>query len=293
VSRPRPPLPARQPLLLLLPPLLALPAAACSSKVRTDGSGSSSLAGSSGAAGSGSSAGSAGSGSAGSSATSSGASSGPGEVHIHVEWADVPVAARASPGRTPCNTPRSPSVAPTTTWGIPDAIVIVDGARVDAAEPRVVLAECALSPRVAVGSSLIVESAADRPASVTLAKRAELPKLESAASGAAAAPRVLRLPIAGHAVAISLDAGGIYELATADKDPETAWIVSPRPGAAVAVTDASGQAVLHDIPAGAHAVTAWLPPRAGQPARLARGTITVTAGTLAELAVQLAPISSP
>jgi len=40
---------------------------------------------------------------------------------------------------------------------------------------------------------------------------------------------------------------------------------------------------------GAHAVTAWLPPRAGQPARTGRGTATVTAGELAELTVTLAP----
>jgi hypothetical protein len=265
---------------LAAPPLalLLLVAAACSGKARPDGVGSSGAGGSAG--GSAGSAGAAGSG-------APAAPSAPGDVQIRVEWADVPMAARASPGRTPCHTPRAPSVAPTVTWGVPEAVVIVEGAPADAAEARVVLADCALSPRVAIGSSLVVESAADRPTSVALTRRAELPKPEAAA--AAAAPRVLRLPIVGHAVAVPLEAGGVYELATADKDPELAWIVAPRPGAGAAVTDADGQIVLRGLPAGPHAVLAWLPPRAGQPARIARGTVTVTAGQLAELKLALAP----
>ncbi|HSK01766.1 MAG TPA: hypothetical protein VK932_11020 [Kofleriaceae bacterium] len=227
--------------------------------------------------------------------------------------------ARASPGRTPCNTPRSPAAAPTATWGIPDAIVLVEGARsdsaarpadsapagstaaqagsaavpADSAEARIVLADCALSPRVAIGSPLLIESAVDRPATVRLAKRAELSKPEAASAPPGAAPRTLRLPIAGHAVSVPLDAGGVYELATADRAPETAWIIAPQPAAAAAVTDASGQVVLRGVPPGPHAVTAWLPPRAGQPARIARGTVTAAVGSLAELTLQLAPVSAP
>lgn len=275
---------------------LLLLAAACSSKAHPDGVGSSG-AGSAIVAGSGSAgSGLAGSGSASSGSAGSSRPAGPthGEIQIRVEWADVPMAARASPGRTPCNTPRATPVSPTPTWGIPDAIVIVDGARADSAESRVVLADCALSPRAAVGSSLVIESAADRPASVALSKRGELSKPESVARGpAAGAPRLLRLPIAGHAVSVSLDPGALYELATADKDPETAWLAAPPSGAAAAVTDTSGQAMLRDVPPGPHAVTAWLPPRAGQPARLARGTVTAAPGQLAELTLQLAPIAPP
>jgi hypothetical protein len=229
--------------------------------------------------------------------------------------------ARASRGRTPCNTPRAPSVSPTPTWGVPDVIVFVEGAagaagtrgagtaagagapdRTDATvEARVVLADCALSPRVAVGASLLVESATDRPASVVLARRADAAKLEasggggsgSSSGGADGAPRVLRLPIAGHAVAVALDAGLAYELSTSEPDPEAAWIVAPRPGVAAIGTDASGQAVLRGVSAGPHAVTAWLPPRAGQPARFARGTVTVTSGALAELTLALGPAPGP
>jgi hypothetical protein len=92
------------------------------------------------------------------------APTGPGDISVRVEWKDVPVAARASPGRTPCDTPRTPQVAPTTTWGVPGAAVIVDGMTKDPGEARVVLAGWSLSPRVVAGSSLVVASAHDRPA---------------------------------------------------------------------------------------------------------------------------------
>jgi hypothetical protein len=297
VIRPRPPVhwppppvpPLRRPLPLPLL-LFAAALAACSGKARTDGAGSAHPAGSAGATDAAGAAGSAGSaGAAGSAA----APAPTGDIQIRVEWADVPAVARASPGRTPCNTPRSPSVAPTATWGIPDAIVLVEGARSDSAEARIVLADCALSPRIAIGSSLLIESAVDRPATVTLAKRAELSKPEAVSAPTGAARRTLRLPIAGHAVAVPLDAGGAYELATADKAPETAWLIAPHAGVTAAVTDASGQVVLRGVAPGAHAVTAWLPPRAGQPARIARGTITAVADTLAELTLQLAPVPAP
>jgi hypothetical protein len=293
---------------VVTPPLLLLAAAvataACSGKPRPDGAGSagvgdssgSSVAGS-GTAGSAVATGSAGSaGAAGSAAGQAGSGSKLGDVQIRVEWADVPSDARASPGRTPCNTPRSPSVTPTPTWGIPDAIVLVEGARVDSTEAHIVLADCALSPRVAAGESLVIESAADRPASVALTKRADLSRPQSLAVAAVAAgpaPRLLRLPIAGHAVAVSLDPGGVYELATTDKDPETAWLAVPPAGAAAAVTDTSGQAVLRGLSPGPHAVTAWLPPRAGQAGHLARGTVTVAPGDLTELTVALSPASPP
>jgi hypothetical protein len=300
VTRPRPPL--RWP----LPPslLFAVALSACSGKARTDGAGSAHPAGSAGSA---DAAGSAGSADAAGSAGSAAAPAPTGDVQIRVEWADVPAVARASPGRTPCNTPRSPSVAPTATWGIPDAIVLVEGARsdsaaapagsaaapADSAEARIVLADCALSPRVAIGSSLLIESAVDRPATVTLAKRADLSRPEAASAPPSTPPRALRLPIAGHAVADPLEAGGAYELATADKAPETAWLIAPHPRVAAAVTDPSGQATLRGVPPGPHAVIAWLPPRAGQPARIARGTVTAAVGALAELTLQLAPVSAP
>jgi hypothetical protein len=203
-----------------------------------------------------------------------------GDLQVRVEWADVPVAARTSPGRTRCNTPRAPSVAPTTTWGIPDALIIVDGvgATSGARAARVALADCALTPRVAVGDSLAVTSAADRPAKLALRKRGTLDHL---ADGPALP---VMLPIAGHTVTVALDPGAIYSLETDDADPELAFVAAI---AGAFVTDATGHALIRDLPAGAHAVTAWLPPRGGQPARVGHGSATVAAGDLEELTVRL------
>jgi len=204
-----------------------------------------------------------------------------GELQIRVEWRDVPVAARSSPGRTPCGTPRAASVAPTTTWGIPDALVLVDGAPRPAAPPvaRVTLADCALAPRIAAGAGLAITSAVERPAKLVLRKRGAIDRLEDGAG----VP--VLLPIAGHTVAAALDAGAIYALETDAADPEVAYIAA----LPAQISDATGHVIVRDLAPGAHAVTAWLPPRAGQPARTGRGSATVVAGELAELTVVLAP----
>jgi hypothetical protein len=208
---------------------------------------------------------------------------GKGELAIRIEWHDVPVAARASPGRTPCGTARAAAVAPTTMWGVPDAFVALDApGAAPASAPRIVLDHCALSPRVAVGGArLEVTTTIDEPVELAIAKRGELRD-----PNALAAPtsRAVQLPIAGHVVAIDLDAGGLYELTGRDLD--SAWLIAA-PGPFVAVTDATGQAVLRDVPSGTYAVTAWLPARSGQPARIGRGQATVTAGALAEVTVNL------
>jgi hypothetical protein len=205
-----------------------------------------------------------------------------GEVSVRVEWAKVPSTVRASPGPTACGAPRQPQVAPTTTWGIPEVLVIVEGAPVAPAEARVRLAECALAPRLAIGGSLVIESAADRPARVTVARRRQAGDLHAKLDDAA---RMVLLPVAGHAVAVPIEPGGVYELGAEGKDPETAWVVA----GGGAITDPSGVVLVKDVPLGAHAVRAWLPPRAGQPARYASGQITVAAGDLAELVLQLEP----
>jgi hypothetical protein len=203
-----------------------------------------------------------------------------GDLQVRVEWADVPVAARTSPSRTRCHTPRAPSVAPTTTWGIPDAIVVAEGgaAAAGARTARITLSGCALAPRVAVGDSLTITSAVDRPAKLVLRKRGSLDHF------AAGAPVPVMLPVAGHAVTVALDAGAIYSIETDDAEPEVAYVAAL---AGAFVTDATGHAMIRDLAAGAHAVTAWLPPRGGQPARVGQGTATVAAGDLEELTVKL------
>jgi len=202
-----------------------------------------------------------------------------GDAQIRVEWPKVTSAMRGSPGKTSCNTPRAGFVAPSTTFGIGEAFVIIDGASIPA-EARVRLADCALSPRVVVGQSLIIESVVARPASVTLRKRGDLAHVETLVAGT---PVPIQLPITGHAVQTTLEAGGVYEVSTEDKTPETAWII----GGHAAVTDANGMVLVKDLAAGAHAVIAWLPPRAGQPARRATGEVTVVANDLTELTLSL------
>lgn len=204
-----------------------------------------------------------------------------GDLQIRVEWPDVPVTARTSPGKTPCHTPRAPSVAPTTTWGVPDALVVVDGAVPLIANAHITLADCTLTPRIAVGSALAITSAVDRPAKLVLRKRGTVATLGQLAAGE---PIPVVLPIAGHTVTTPLDTGAIYSLETDAADPEVTFIAAVPSGY---VTEASGQVIAHDLAVGAHAVTAWLPPRAGRPARIGRGTATVAAGELTELTIIL------
>jgi len=204
-----------------------------------------------------------------------------GQLAVTVEWKDVPVPARASPGRTTCGTPRPASVAPTTTWGVPDVIVFVDPSTTKAAatgEVRIVAADCGITPRVAVGDHLVVTSAARAPIQIGLAAYG----LEPEATDLKPAPVPVQLPIAGHEVTRTLDAG-IYQLAVAG---EAAWIVAK---ANAMATDAAGLAVFHDLAAGPHSVVAWLPARGDQPAKLVTAKATVTAGTPVDLTIDLGP----
>jgi len=203
-----------------------------------------------------------------------------GDVQVRVEWANVPPAARSSPGKTACGTARAAAVAPTTTWGIPEVVVIVDGAPSSLGEAHVRLADCALSPRIAIGSTLVLDTAADRPAVVALAQRGQLADLRKLA---APTPREIQLPITGHAVTTSLTAAAIYELTVARGD--SAWVVATQ----AAITDPSGVVLVRDVPPGVHTVRAWLPPRGDQPSRHAVGDVTVVPDDLAELTLQLAP----
>jgi hypothetical protein len=214
-----------------------------------------------------------------------------GDVQVRVEWPNVPIAARASPGRTACGTASAAAVAPTTTWGIPDAFVAIDVDRgKPLAEPtaRVVLADCALSPRAIVaGASLVVASEVDQPASLAIARAGSARPLAPAdGSGALPVQLSIDLPIAGHAVAVPLAADAIYTLAGSDVQP--AWIIAASQPY-VAVTEASGQVVVRDVPVGTFQVEALLPARAGQPARLGHASVTVAANALADVTVELAP----
>jgi hypothetical protein len=206
---------------------------------------------------------------------------GDGDVQIRVEWKDTPVVARTSPGRTACGTAKVASVAPTVTWGVPDVFVMLDlPGKARSVDARVRLQDCELSPRIAIaGSELTLESGALTPAKLSLHQVGKLPFGGDLTDAA----RTVYLPIAGHEVVATLEPGALYRV---DSDDSTAWIVAAdRPF--FSITEANGQVILRDVPVGPHAVTAWLPPRGNQPARIAHGTVTVVAGGLADITLDL------
>lgn len=186
---------------------------------------------------------------------------GKGDASIRIEWHDVPLEAR-TPG--PCG----PQVSPTTTWGIPDAVVAIDApGTAPARTPRVTLDACLRPPVQIATDSLTVASGALQPAKLTITK-----------DGGVAIP--IELPIAGHEVVVPL-APGRHDLVAGAAH---AWVVAtPSPWAAV--TDASGVAVLRDLPSGTYGVSAWSPASG----RSAKGEVTVAAGQLAEVTLQLQP----
>jgi hypothetical protein len=206
--------------------------------------------------------------------------SGAGDVSIRAEWNGVPAALRASPGRTPCGTAVRAQVAPTVTWGIPDAFVTLSGERAKPApDPgaKLVLDHCAPSPRALLsGDKLAITSTATQPAQVTVHRFDK--------DGKAPAKPVF-LPIAGHEVDVPLEAGGWYEIAAGD---ESAWVFATQKLYA-GVTDATGVVVLRDVPAGTYTVTAWFPPYAHGHPYGGQKQVTVTAGALAEVTVDLGP----
>lgn len=213
--------------------------------------------------------------------TSDAPATGDGDVQIRVEWKDAPSVVRASPGRNACGNAKAGSVSPTTTWGIPDVFVVIDlPGKAATADAHITLQDCVLSPRIAIaGSSLVIESGVEAPAKVSLHQVGKLPFGGDLTDVA----RTVYLPIAGHEVVATLEPGALYRV---DSDESAAWIVAAdRPF--FAITEANGQIVLRDVPVGAHAVTAWLPPRGDQPARIAHGTATVVAGGLAEVTLDI------
>lgn len=209
-----------------------------------------------------------------------------GDVQVTAVWQDVPLASRSSAGRTTCGTPRAGAVAPTVLWGIPEVFVLLaidHGKAPGDPEVRVTLDHCALVPRVAVAAdTIVVTSAADAPAKLTITKQGDVHGLDKVAPGGT---RAIGLPIAGHSVSVPLEAGGVYQIAI-EGDPEASWIISAATPY-TSITDPTGHAILRDVPVGTYGVVAWLPARAGQPARVAHGEVTVTAGSLGEVTLDL------
>jgi hypothetical protein len=138
---------------------------------------------------------------------------------------------------------------------------------------------CAVTPRIAIGSRVVIASAAEQPLKVSIAKRFAAPEPKV---GLKAPVVPIALPIGGHEVSVELESA-IYRVAPDGKDIADGYVV----GATAFVTDATGVALVKDVPPGKHAVRVWLPPRGGQPARSAKGEVTVEVGDLAELTLTL------
>jgi hypothetical protein len=208
-----------------------------------------------------------------------------GDVKVMVEWKDVPQPLRSPGPTTKCGTPRVPTLAPTTLWGVPDVLLVVDidhGKALSTGKPRLVLEECDFAPRALVaGGALLVASAMTEPLAVSISELAK-PLGGAAITGKA---RTIQLPIAGHEVEVALEPDTVYAIAFGTDD--VAAVVSATTPY-VAVTDNSGGATLRDVPVGTHPVRAYLPARNGGEAKTVAGTIIVTAGTLAEITLDLA-----
>ncbi len=207
-----------------------------------------------------------------------------GDVQVRVEWKDVPLAMRAPGPVTACGTPRAAALVPTTTWGVPDVLVVVDVDHGKAFEPstaRIVIEDCELSPRTVVaGATLAIASAMQEPVTVAITEVAR----PLAGAPLAGKPRTVYLPITGHEVEAALEPDTVYTVAYGTGDV-AAVVRATTPY--VAVTDPSGQVVMRDVPVGTHPVRAWLLARNGGESRTATGTITVTAGVLADITLDI------
>ena len=214
-----------------------------------------------------------------------------GDLQVRVEWPNTPIADRQSRERNRCGLAARPLVEPTTMWGVPDVVVVVDGDVVvpPTTQARVVYSSCALSPRITLAArSVVIGSDTGQPFALNLYALGPSSKLALVETGAASnGERAIELPIAGHEVMADLAENTVYELdrATTELDrstnsDETAFIVT---SANAAVTDASGSALLRGVAAGVHNVSAWQP----YVHKLAHGTVTVVAGQAAELTLEL------
>lgn len=207
-----------------------------------------------------------------------------GDVKITIEWKDTPKAVRAPGPATKCGTPRTPAVAPTTLWGVPDVLVLVDvdhGKAFDPPPVRIALEECSFSPRAVVaGSALALVSAMPEPTTISLQELARPLGGEPLATK----PRTIQLPIAGHEAVAALAPNTVYAVAFGTDDI-AAVISATHPY--VGVTESSGATLLRGVPIGTHPVRAYLPARNGADARSIASTVTVTEGALAEVTLDL------
>lgn len=221
---------------------------------------------------------------------------GAGTVAVTVIWPDAPPAVRASPGVTPCATPRPPRATIGALHGVAGAVVMIEGVVAGkrpppAAPVRLTVRDCAIAPRIAIqpriGATLEVQAQDDVDRAIAIGELGPAWTAAPAAAEAAGAQGVTRARLAGwgHTVSLPLAAAGVRRIEADGVADAAHVVVTDQPYAAVTGDD--GAVALDQVPAGTHAVVAWLPPAADQPAQVARGQVTVVAGDKVDITLRL------
>ncbi len=220
---------------------------------------------------------------------------GQGRVSVKVLWPTAPANVRASPGYTACHTPRPARAQIGTLHGVAGAFVVLTdlpAAAVppaDASAARLTVRDCAVEPLalgVHVGGTLEIQTQ-DTAHTVTV-ERTGKPWLEDDVIIAPVTLAKAQLPVLGHTVAVSIDEPGAIRVHSDGASDDAAWVLAA-PHRYAGITDEVGALGIADVPAGSHTIVAWLPPRAGQIAERATGTVTVVAGDTAEVELTFAP----
>lgn len=222
-----------------------------------------------------------------------GANVGRGRISVTVVWPTASAEMRTSPGYTPCHTPRPARAQVGTLHGVAGAFVVVADVAADAAARntasvrRLTLRGCAIDPAATTtGAALEVQT--QDTAHAIVVERTGKPWLEDDVTLAPVELARARLPVLGHTVRIPLDEPGAIRVIADGAADDAAWVLAA-PHAHAGVTDEVGALGLADVPAGAHTLVAWLPPRAGHPAQRATGAVTVVADEVAEVKLTFSP----
>lgn len=221
---------------------------------------------------------------------------GGGTVAVTVIWPDAPPAVRASPGVTTCATPRPARATIGALHGVAGAVVMIEDVAVGkrpppAAPVRLMVRDCAIAPRIAIqpriGATLEVQAQDDVERAIAISELGLAWSAPPDPAGAAAGAGVTRARLAGwgHTVSLPLAAAGVRRIEADGVADAAHVVVTDQPYAAVTGDD--GAVALDQVPAGTHAVVAWLPPTGEQPAQVARGQVTVVAGDKVDITLRL------
>ena len=221
-----------------------------------------------------------------------------GGVEIRVEWKGAAAAVRTSPGRNACNGARRGRAKVHTLWGVANAVVILGepgapGAPAKAEPVMLTIADCELGPAVAVAAgaptSIRIYDADQRQHVVRIEPVVAIEQLADAPVEAAGKDAVRAvLAWAGAEVEVPVVAPGAIGVATMAAPEDVAWVVVAPATGRVGITDETGAVGFEGVPPGTYPVTAWLPPAAGQKAKLVDGTVTIEDGRTAKITIDVA-----